>query len=541
MKTNHIVRHGGVIVAGILVTAPCAWAAHFGRTAATGTWGDANWISTTSGSGVPTTGDDATIGRNFTTPTPNWLATAEVTLTDARTIKDLYVGYALGDNGTLNIDNTGGGGAHLTLSGQAYIGAVTGTGSGGTGTINLIGTDAKITSAGFIRLGANNAGTGVINLNGVNSEVILGGAGGLVIDRPGSTVNFNGAGSKITFQPGADLWVRSGGTASLAANRIALNSSGYHIDLINLPDSGTFTQNQDLIVRSIDLASATPANVARYVISAGQVLTVQAGGTGLRIFDSNGATGGLTENNVFRGAGTVILNKATDGGLFRHGRIVADGNGVNSSLVFVRSVAGDIFSYDATVGPANTTGWYAENTGRLELPALTITGTGTNRWGDIRTGGTERGLVNSLRFTNWTGFDGTPAGDDLLTAALLATDRAEVPAGLVNPIGVWDINVSGFTFTSVDLTIRYDHVAAGANESNMKLWHYDGTDWVLTSFTLDTTNKRITGHGLTSFSYYAIATDYVPLDNPSVPEPSTVFLLLVGAGLLCRRWGRNTK
>lgn len=29
MKTNHIVRHGGVIVTGILVTAPYAWACPF--------------------------------------------------------------------------------------------------------------------------------------------------------------------------------------------------------------------------------------------------------------------------------------------------------------------------------------------------------------------------------------------------------------------------------------------------------------------------------------------------------------------------------
>jgi hypothetical protein len=121
---------------------------------------------------------------------------------------------------------------------------------------------------------------------------------------------------------------------------------------------------------------------------------------------------------------------------------------------------------------------------------------------------------------------------------LLSTDRSDVPTGLVNMIGAWDIT-SDFSFGTATLELRYDDALAsllGVTESNLKLWHYTGGAWTNITASVDTINKTITGLSVTSFSPFAIAEDLAV-----VPEPSTILLFVAGAGVLWLRRRRFTK
>ena len=67
-------------------------------------------------------------------------------------------------------------------------------------------------------------------------------------------------------------------------------------------------------------------------------------------------------------------------------------------------------------------------------------------------------LVNSVK----TIIGSLPSGGNL-SIDLLAPTRTDLPAGLTNPIGVWDfVQGGGLNIGSADLTFRYDDALAAS-------------------------------------------------------------------------------
>jgi hypothetical protein len=195
--------------------------------------------------------------------------------------------------------------------------------------------------------------------------------------------------------------------------------------------------------------------------------------------------------------------------------VLADGYGTDRTLDL--SNFQTVFAQNQAFG-AGVVGWFAQNHGALLLPALKVTGTTPVNWGE--TAGTSTiDMVNSLRLT----FHGVTQ-QGTMSIMLLSPDRGDVPAGLLDPIGVWNFQPGGgLSFGSCDVVFRYDDALAasmGVSENDLHLLHFDGVEWTeVGSVTLDANANTLTATGLTSFSEYAIA----------VPEPATLTLLALAA------------
>jgi len=157
---------------------------------------------------------------------------------------------------------------------------------------------------------------------------------------------------------------------------------------------------------------------------------------------------------------------------------------------------------DNEVGPAGN-GWFAQDHGKLILPAITIeTGNNAYNWGEAPTDA-DIDLINSLRLT----FENVTTGGDL-TISLLAPDRAEVTdksAGMDTDwtiVSAWRFDTSPVpNFDTLDLAVRYDHTHSAIQESDdercLLLLHWDpdagqGGAWVRLRHNKDTDKKQIT-------------------------------------------------
>jgi hypothetical protein len=220
------------------------------------------------------------------------------------------------------------------------------------------------------------------------------------------------------------------------------------------------------------------------------------------VIEKNGGLGiDLTvyQRGTFQGYGNGINGSGRT--LNNSGRIIADGYGSAQTL--------DLSTF-GTVANAfeNTTnhGWFAVNQGKLTLPtqsvAQAVATLTTNTFGEATTDPV-LDLVNSARivFTNVTVNTGK------LGCSLLATDRSDVPAGLENPIGVWQFVTNGFSFGSAALTFRYDAdrmTALRLTDVDMRVMRHTGTAWVLVPSTVNATDKTITTEPVTTLSLYAV-------------------------------------
>ena len=221
--------------------------------------------------------------------------------------------------------------------------------------------------------------------------------------------------------------------------------------------------------------------------------------------DDSGALGEL------QGYGLVSLT----GNLTNNGRVVADGMGADrrldlSSMGWVGNMMEN----------TSTNGWFAVDHGRLELPAISISGAGPYNWGESSSD-TTIDLVNSVRmdFTN-------PGGGDL-SISLLAADHGDVPLGLIDPVGIWYFDTA-ITFDEVDLTFRYDDALAatlGLNEAYLQVMHYVGGNWEYVTTGIDTANHWIYADDVTSFSYFAVVGA-----QETIPEP--ISLIFFGTGVV---------
>jgi len=239
--------------------------------------------------------------------------------------------------------------------------------------------------------------------------------------------------------------------------------------------------------------------------------------TSLRVRGDSAAGGTISGWGGAVGNGGILVN---------NGRIVADGGGQDRALIF----SGYAAVQNTVDNPANgRNGWFAKDGGRLILPKLTVLpGTHTYTWGENEDDPTID-LVNSVRVT----LEGAKAPGKL-DISLLDKSRADVPALPTGHtfIGVWSFDAGATRATGVDLTVRYDDGLAkslGLNESVLKLWRYDGTQWVRindSSFARDLGNHLLSGHA-EELTFFAV----------SAPEPSALACLagIAGMALLRRR------
>ena len=225
-----------------------------------------------------------------------------------------------------------------------------------------------------------------------------------------------------------------------------------------------------------------------------------------------------SRSGIIRGTGTITLSqKARPGNpgdtraghMRNNGRVEADG-GLLAITSFGPGGLLDDNDWPVRMNDGNYAGWYASNGGELDLAALAWIG-GRVNWGEPSTDSTVN-VINSLGLFNGSNPGGRLAG------SLLAVDNPSVHPGLANPVGVW--NLSGATFSSADLEIRFDAQAAnrlGVAENDLKLFQFIDGGWVDLGAAVNRGRDIITARGVTSLSQFAVAEGAGPAPVP-IPE-----------------------
>jgi len=391
--------------------------------------------------------------------------------------------------------------------------------------------------------------------------------------------------STLLIDDSTQFTLRDSASITAGSNGIAVNGAG--------AEKSVFT----MLGGTIDSTRLTAGDDGRIVIEAGTVTTGQMSATGgdpviairggtvtvsTHIALGLGSVGDMGTLEVTNGAtlnvvagkpvyvsrygdGRLMLGDATSAGTILNGNLTFDDQnrggqglvqghgqlGVQSIRFYgagTHKIVADGYGSDRTLTVAalvtthsrpdedTDSGWYAQNGGKLALPALTVTaGTSTHYWGELASVG-RPDLVNSVMLQ----FNGVAGGS--LPISLLAPDRSEladtVAAGAV---GFWQFDGSAFDFGAgtVDLTFRYDAAAAGAGEGELKLYKTDADgNWTLLAYTLDTVNDVISVTGVDAFSLFGVGEEIAnqqPGGPDLIPEPATLALLSLGCLPLLRR------
>lgn len=414
-------------------------------------------------------------------------------------------------------------GGTYTLSGGTSSFRLTAiTPSSGTVTINQSGGSliTRIHSFQDFKLSPTATGRVIYNQSGgTNDSLVV-----TVIARitTNATYSLSGASSYL----GMGHWQMSGGayTQSAGTAKFTYDVSVEDGAAMSL-SGGTITNN--------NLNIGTSGGTGTVVITGGSWVYGNASG-GLSIGGASGSGGliikggalaggaGSGDNCVIGQTGLLQGYASISNTLFQtfsnSGRVIADGDGVDRvlDLSFFTGSGGAnsvLNPTDNSTGGSN--GWFAVNHGKLLLPLATIaTGNSIRNWGE-QDSDTAIDLVNSVRLalTNVVA-TGSPL---TLSGALLATNRADIaappPAGYMF-LSVHEFVKSGFNFSNVSVTIRYDPSQLASlkiDESSIKIRQYTGGAWVDVTSSLDAVNKLVTSSAVTTLGQFAvIAKLYVP-------------------------------
>jgi hypothetical protein len=195
--------------------------------------------------------------------------------------------------------------------------------------------------------------------------------------------------------------------------------------------------------------------------------------------------------------------------LFNEGVIKANGYGNQRTLDLSQ------FYKVASNGHENTAanGYYAVNGGRLILPRISVnSGRYSYNWGEDSSD-TDIDLVNSARLTLTSSSSGKLSGT-LLSGDLIENSSSDNRTAL-KPVGIWDFECTKVNSSvSINFIIRYDDSLAAQlqiPESSLKLYHYEHSQWVDITTSIDTTKKQISG---TSYNSLGLVCVGVPTDLP---------------------------
>jgi len=391
-----------------------------------------NWTNNANWIGVqPTAADTAYLGApNVSQPARATNAIAEITELGA-ICNNLSLGSASGGEGTINMQS-----GSLQAVNYMFIASLA------PGTFNQYGGTVTVHNLDIGRALVSPAAYNMVSGQLLIDELELGIFGHGFVSQSGGSVHV-----KDVFEIGAYSDVSSAGTYNLTGGSVVLS-------------------NGCSFVMGVDLKPVSVLNIGD-TNGTGTIVEESGAGIALELGYSS------TQERLLRGWGTIALT----GNLQNSGRVEADGYGTDRDL--------DLSTFSGTTGLSDNTtdhGWFAQNHGRLLLPSFPVSSGNTYYWGE------EAGpfLVNSLKmlFT---------AGSGILTGVLYAADHALVPPGIVSA-GVWSLD--GVSGSAGHLWVRYDDAALaaiGLDEEDLKLWQYNGTQWVELAATVDPGTKRIAG------------------------------------------------
>lgn len=492
---------------------------------------DDNWSNATnwSGDAEPTAEDDAYIGH------ASYDTDARVTISQSGEVcRRLYMGYHAGTTGMVTMSA-----GRLTIStGAAYVVFI---GNSGYGKFTQNGGVVSNYN-GYPAIGFGGFSKGDYVLNG--GELInVGPVSELHVARFNNSVATftQGTGTTVTLRRlycgvyvnSMGTYTMSGGVLNVERLDLGLGASG--------GSTGIFIQRggTNTVSGTGAWIGVTSSSTGRYEITGGELIvsnelyigaagttgTLDVGPSGtvtcvsgtFRVGDAGvGALGTCLVRGGTINAGDLMVRRLSaatgtlrgwgpvkiTGPFTMNGLTIADGFGADRVLALTNytSLANSIAN-----SVSGTNGWYAENKGKLDLKGIPVASDGTYYWGDTAA----PDLINAVQFD----FSGVSGGGELL-GSLLATNRFDVPRytkGSSKIAAVWEFATNNFTFTSADVTFRYDHVAAaglGISESALKVYRHDGGQsgqWMLiTNYSVTTNNKTITASNITALAFYAV-------------------------------------
>jgi hypothetical protein len=449
-------------------------------------------------------------------PNPNWGWTGDAT----------SVGYFNQDGGTHNTQ-------YLDIGG-GYLGAGTGTYNlSGTGVLNVkqvglghtpgIGSSSADES-GIIEIGVSDAAgiaspVGTFNQSGGTVTVDWG-----VIIGSDQTNAGVGASWPAPGSAGTGTGAQGIGTYNFTGGTLQDNHSGvgYGANLyvrFDAPATGTFQGHGTVAFTGTltnngrVIANGGTLNMSSFSSVTGTVANVKNPTDGGLLVSGAPVTAGGYLNGDYSyvnatlytigqnqdGAPVYLSSDGTNwyisqtvGGLSSGNGYEKVGGGPQGSYMPEGGCAGN-----PTVGAisyATTNGWFATNGGKLMLPPVVATTAAPSvNWGENPTAATLT-LVNSAKVT----VHGL-VGSASFAISLDDPANAEVPnhSGLFNVADVWNVGVTpSGSFTSWDLALRYDDVAAGSAENSLGLFESTGGAWIRVPDTLDTVDHIITAAGL---------------------------------------------
>ena len=404
--------------------------------------------------------------------------------------KDCTVGYRQG-TGILSL--SGGTVSAQTLTvGVGAFGASTRSSSKGV----LVADDFDLTLSGGLGIGGSYASGYYTNRNGGNlncSTLVVGGqygsgvlaleSGKLTASSTIEIARYNGSTGTVFVADGAEL---IGTTLTLGGG------SGD----IGILEGGAATVRQTKWGGAIKLGTVSGTKGV-FVLRGTAIRQAEAGD--LLLGTSSSITGYGSVNSSFTASFASVLDNS--------GTITASGFGAEQSLVF-----SGYSGIDQTSGGTGSTGWYAEDGGRLVLPSITTpAGNTVTNLAETQLSAT-LDLVNAVRVS----LNNAVAGS--LSFKLYAPERSDVPAGLDlnKTVSVWQLTAP--TFDSAGLVFKLPAVEPGAN---LYLLRFVGTKWVVAG-TVDTDSDTASATGLLpggvdKLGFFAVA--------PEVPFAGSVIVV----------------